>query len=110
VSLLAGAAIGAGVGVLGGGSAGLELVMAALGAWVGGGLGVLCGLAVDGLRHARAGVHDAAAAARLGERAVSELPAAPAGEQPGWYDDPGAGGRRYWDGARWTAHTWRVRG
>jgi hypothetical protein len=106
VSLLAGAVIGAGAGVLGGGAAGLELVVAALGAWVGGGLGVLCGLAVDGLLHARAGAHETAA----GERAAPELPAAPADEQPGWYDDPGGGGRRYWDGARWTPHTWRVRG
>jgi hypothetical protein len=31
-------------------------VVAALGAWTGGGLGVLCGLAVDALHHARAEV------------------------------------------------------
>ena len=96
--------------MLGGSAAGLELVIAALGAWTGGGLGVLCGLAVDALRHARAGVHEAAAAPLVGELAAPQPPAAPAGEDPGWYDDPGGDGRRYWDGARWTAHTWRIRG
>ena len=79
-------------------------VLAALAALVG-------ALLPEGERRARAEAADIArspfAAQEPAPAGPVPAPAAPASAVPaGWYADPhGAGGRRYWDGERWTDHT-----
>ncbi len=105
IGCLAGAAAGAGVGMLTRRSEPAEIGLLAA-------VALLAGCVVGGL----AGT--AWCVVRRRRRVAPEPPVPPSvatlpppdDRRPGWRDDPAGSGRRLWDGEHWTQHVWADRG